>query len=248
MKKLLSLLFVFLILIGFFAFLNLKNPPNQIQKKIQGVVVPHHGLAKDLLTNTFERLKSNSNPKYIVIYGTNHYYPVSETYTTTQDVKSLYKLTNVIADDKKVDGDHSIGTIIPYLKNYFPDAKVVPILVSARYKSIEELNTDAKIFTQAFGSENTLYIASVDFAHDVSLSEGLANNIKSIDAIKNFDYQEILKFRDDHMDSPTAISTLLMSMQNIKADNWETWYSSHGGLILGSPDAKGTSYVAGIFF
>lgn len=220
---------------------------NTPASEIRGVIIPHHDLAAPLLDESFKRLKEIISPGTIVIYGTNHYFPVSETFTTTQEVKNIYNLNNVLADDGRIAGDHSIQTAVPYIRSYFPNATIIPILVSTRYGSMEELRKAAENFASTFGSSGTLYIASVDFAHNVSLEVGLKNNSESIASIKGFNYGEILSYHDEHMDSPVAITTLLLTMQSLGADKWETWYSSHGALISGNFYSEGTSYVIGTF-
>jgi AmmeMemoRadiSam system protein B len=248
MKKL--LLFLFLVVLASFAVfwrLENKHQPKNAALKIQGVILPHHTLAKDILNNSFIKLKEKINPDTIVIYGTNHYFPVSETYTTTSKIKDEYSLDNILANDARVSGDHSIQTILLYIYQYFPNSKVIPILVSTKYKDIDDLNNNVKKFINAFGSQKTLYIASVDFAHNVSLEEGLNKNKESINNISNFNYGEILNYQDDHLDSPIAITTFLLTMKDLNATSWQLWYSSHGALITNLLNSEGTSYVVGAF-
>lgn len=248
MRKLFLFLFT-VVLIFFTAFRLFGNRHQQRDTsiKIQGVILPHHALAKDILNNGFIRLKKNIDPDTVVIYGTNHYFPVSETYTTTTKIKNEYNLDNVLASDSKIKGDHSIQTILPYISQYFPNSKVVPILVSTKYQDINDLNNNVKKFINAFGSQKTLYVASVDFAHNVSLEEGLNKNKESINNISSFNYGEILNYHDDHLDSPIAVTTLLLTMEDLNARSWQLWYSSHGALITNVLDLKGTSYLVGSF-
>lgn len=248
MKKLLIPLSI-LVLIFFVAFrlFWIKQQSKKEQLNIQGIILPHHALAKDILNNSFIRLKENISPDIVVIYGANHYFPVSETYTTTTKIKNEYNLDNVLANDSRIKGDHSIQTILPYVSQYFPNSKIIPILVSTRYQNVGELNNSAKKFINAFGGQKTLYIASVDFAHNVSLDEGLNKNKESISNISSFNFGEILNYHDDHVDSPVAITTLLLTMENLKAKSWQLWYSSHGALITNVLDLEGTSYVVGSF-
>jgi hypothetical protein len=65
--------------------------------------------------------------------------------------------------------------------------------------------------------------------------------------MSSFDYQKVLDYHDDHMDSPVAISVLMKTMESLNAKTWETWTSSHGGLITNTPTLNGTSYVVGVF-
>ena len=247
MKK--FFLFLFLILSFVILFVLFENIHQQkpAKLKIQGVIFPHHALAKEILNNSFKTLKENIDPDVIVIYGTNHYFPISDTYTTTTEIKNEFNLDNILADDTRIKGDHSIQTILPYINQYFSNVKIIPIIVSTKYQSIEDLNNNIRKFINVFGYEKTLYIASVDFAHNVSLEEGLNKNKESINSISNFNYGEILGYHDDHLDSPLAITTLLLTMQDLGVTSWQLWYSSHGALITNSLDLKSTSYVVGSF-
>ncbi len=224
-----------------------RNQQKTTRSKIQGIVLPHHGLAKEILNNSFQMLKESVSPETIVIYGTNHYFPLSDTYTTTTEIRDEFKLDGILADNSRIKSDHSIQTILPYLKQYFPSSKVVPIIVSTKYQSVEDLDNMTRMFVKLFGSQETLYIASVDFAHNVSLEEGLNKNKESVESISKLNYPEILGYHDDHMDSPVAVTTLLLTMKNLAATSWQLQYSSHGALITNSLDLQGTSYVVGTF-
>jgi len=247
MKKFFLFLFVILFFVILFVLFENMHQQKPTKLKIQGVILPHHTLAKEILNNSFKTLKENISPDVIVIYGTNHYFPISDTYTTTTEIKNEFNLDNVLADNTRIEKDHSIQTILTYINQYFTNVRVIPIIVSARYQNIEDLNKNVRKFINVFGYEKTLYIASVDFAHNVSLEEGLNKNKESINSISNFNYGEILRYNDDHLDSPLAMITFLLTMQGLGATSWQLWYSSHGALITNLLDLESTSYVVGSF-
>jgi AmmeMemoRadiSam system protein B len=224
------------------------KPEVIITPEIKGLILPHHDLAKELFHLSLEKLKLTTQPQTIVVFGTNHYFPTSQTYTTTTAIHNEFQLgSDVLADDARIEKEHSIQTVSPYIKEYFPNTTIIPIIISARYENVEYIQKSVAQFVSLFDGPNTLYIASVDFAHNVSLSQGMAKNQESIQSIENFNISEILQYQDDHLDSPLAITTLLVTMQQIGASHWETWYSSHGALITQTPDLNGTSYVIGAF-
>ena len=228
------------IVLSFFS-LFIKEP----QTNIKGVILPHHELAQELFHTSFERLQKVVDPSTIVIYGTNHYYPEGMTFTTTTDIAEKYQIPNTLADDERIGKEHSIQTLVPYLTKYFSKSKIIPIIISSTY-DLEDLKTKTAYLTNKL-PQDTLYISSVDFSHNKTTSEGLLKNDESIKAISTFDYKTILDFKDDHIDSPVAITTLLLTMEKLNAKTWETWYTSHGGLLLNKPDLQGTSYVIGVF-
>lgn len=215
------------------------------EAKIKGIILPHHDLAKEIFHTSLTRLKESQVPSTIVIYGTNHYFPESQTFTTTQEIQSKYNLDNVLVDNERIKKEHSIQTLTPYLNEYFPNVNIIPIIVSSRYE-MSELDSMSKTLIKIL-PEDTLYIASVDFSHNSTVESGLEKNKESIEAISKFDYQKVLDYHDDHIDSPVAISVFMKTMENLNAKTWETWISSHGGLITNSPTLNGTSYLVGAF-
>lgn len=227
----------------FFSIISLFTEP--IEANIKGIILPHHDLAKEIFHVSLSRLKEAQLPSTVVIYGTNHYFPESQTFTTTQIVKSKYNLDNVLVDDDRVKKEHSIQTVTPYLNEYFPNINIIPIIVSSRYE-MNELDDMSKNLIKIL-PKDTLYVASVDFSHNSTVQVGLEKNKESIDAISKFEYQKVLDYHDDHVDSPVAISLFMKTMENSEARIWETWISSHGGIITNTPVLNGTSYVVGVF-
>jgi AmmeMemoRadiSam system protein B len=121
----------------------------------------------------------------------------------------------------------------------------VPILFSPFYTP-EKLVGLAEFLSEHM-PKKTLFVASVDFSHQNLYSKAMENNLESIEAISQFDFQKVQAFDDNHMDSPAAMATLLHIMQERKTTNWETWESLHGAEILDHPQLQGTSYVVGVF-
>ncbi len=227
----------------FFSIISIFTGPTE--QKISGIILPHHDLAKEIFHTSLEKLSKSQTPSTVVIYGTNHYYPAGPTFTTTKDISKNYNLENVYIDDERIKKEHSIQTVVPYIKQYFPDAKIIPIIISSSY-DMDKLSSMSKFLIKSL-PEDTLYVASVDFSHNSTIESGLSKNNESIDAISNFNYQKILSYDDTHMDSPVAISIFMLTMENLNTKKWETWSSNHGGLITNTPNLNGTSYVVGVF-
>ncbi len=228
---------IFLSIISFFSGSN--------DLRVRGIILPHHDLAKPIFHESLSKFKKEDIPSTIVLYGTNHYFPVGPTFTTTKEVKDRHKLDEVFVDDDMISKEHSIQTPSPYLKEYFPDVEIIPIIIGTEY-DFYKIDTLSKYLIGVL-PKDTLYIASVDFSHNSTVLGGLSKNNESVDAIANFNYQKILSYQDDHMDSPVAIVTFMKTMENLNAKTWETWISSHGGLITNNPLLNGTSYVVGAF-
>lgn len=244
---------ILLLFLGALLLIWFKFKPNNINKKpgktpiIKGIIMPHHDLATELFEKNFLKLKLEIKPKTIVILGTNHFKPISPTFTTTNEIKKKLQMEIFMTNDDLIDQDHSIQVVSSYINKYFPGVSIVPILVSSRYESISQIDNFVSLLINKFDKNETVYLASVDFAHEVSLEEGINNNTDSIKNMSGFNYNNILKYDDKNIDSPIAITTLLLAMEKLGAKKWETWESSHGALIVKNIDTNSTSYVMGVF-
>lgn len=227
-----------------------------VESEIVGLVIPHHDLADDLIINAIERSRKDPGYEKIVIIGPNHYFPNSYFITTAESLRD-YSIDSeyirglnsnydfVAFNGQMLENEHSVGIPIMYLKEAYPKAEFIPLIVSHHYneKIMEELSNS---LSGEF-SENTLFVLAVDFAHNVGFIEAMENNDESIKSISNFDYESILTYDDKYMDSPLSTILFLKIMERLGANNWKILDSSHGSIILGIPDFQGTSYVTGVY-
>ena len=226
-----------------------------VVQQVSGIILPHHNLAEELIFSSLEKIKTEPY-EYIVIFGPNHFVPESPTFVSADQIEHYPLATNIIGKMREtfpdvevsnslVEKEHSIMLHLPSLQTYFPHAKIIPLVISPRYQR-QDLREKIN-FLDATLPKNTLYIASVDFSHNMMLLEAMEKNEESIKVLQNFDYQTLLGFQDDHTDSPVSLALLLMAMEQKKATHWETWVSSHGALLTGDQTIQGTSYVIGVF-
>jgi len=225
------------------------------ERVVRGLVLPHHQIAKELIIDSLEKIKGQ-NYSYVVIIGPNHFQPEVNSIVTAKNVSGysfesnvmkllLERYKDILISDDVVKAEHSIMLHLPYIKNYFPEAKIIPLIVSP-YSSKNDLY-EKILFLASILPPKTLFIASVDFAHNLTFQPALSNNEVSIKAIESFDFETIKRFNDSYMDSPASILMLLKAMEAVGARSWETWYSSHSALIEDDPTIQGTSYVIGVF-
>ena len=224
-------------------------------QSVSGLILPHHKLAEELILSSLEKIK-NESYEYIVLIGPNHFVPESPTFVTADQIENFSLATDVIKKIRKnfpdveinnplVEKEHSIMLHLPYLQTYYPDAKILPLVISPRYQR-QDLKEKIHFLTATL-PKKTLYIASVDFSHNMMLLEAMKKNDESIKVLQAFDYQTLSSFQDDHTDSPVSLTLLLVAMEQKKSTHWETWVSSHGALLTGDQTVQGTSYVIGAF-
>lgn len=234
----------------------LSKSSSEVQKKTtKGLVVPHHQLATQLIDEAWQQV-TDINPEHIVILGPNHWQPDKYHLITTAQLENLplaiddiQKLTselNFLVDDPQlIAEEHSISIQIPFIKKYFPDAQIIPLVISRFYEPSEIEQTVQAL--NRYLPEQTLYVISVDFAHNLQSTAALENNQQTIKAIADFDYQQIINLGDDHIDAAMAMVYFLKIMESKEATNWQTITSSHGSLLTGDESAQSTSYVTGYF-
>lgn len=227
---------------------------NSQPKVIKGLIIPHHDLAKEYIISSLEKISQNQKFSQIVVIGPNHFqsdttqfvsaasvlnYPISEYVNKLEETEGISLQTDTIQKE------HSITIPLSYLHQYFPEAKFIPLITPPFFDQSKILKISQ--FLKKNLPSDTLYVASVDFSHGKMLLEAMEKNNETEEAIRNFDYQKIYQFQDDHLDSPSSVGLLLNLMSGIDATNWELWFNSHGALIENKYDLQGTSYLIGVF-
>jgi len=132
--------------------------------------------------------------------------------------KQLKMLGFVGEDEKNIAAEHGISVHLPFIKQYFPEARIVPLAFSTRLRTFEsfELAQRVKMILQ---NQNTFLIASLDFSHYLPLAAAQVKDAETMAAMKNFDYDKIASFGSDNVDSPQALITFLRAMELADAKN-----------------------------
>jgi AmmeMemoRadiSam system protein B len=167
-------------------------------------IASHHLLAHEYLDAWFSRLAEMRKPRRFYILSPDHYGISTEPYALTtgswesgfgavesdkNKVKELAKLLEVDLDTRVFRYEHGVSTLMPYIKKYFPDAKVVVIAyesegpvnipVSRRLAQALESDFDKK------GKEENFLLISADFSHHADLEETSRRDNFSEQYLKN---------------------------------------------------------------
>lgn len=191
-----------------------------------GGIVPHHLYVRDIIGNFFNNIKSDGIDNVFVL-GPNH----------------LELGESKITFDPKFD-DQSISALVPYIKNNFPTAKIVPIVLK-REMSLVECRELATQLSNIQG--HNLIIASIDFSHYLPSNKAEENDIESLAMIKNKDYESILKLNSDFMDSPPSLVTSLLYFEKKGMTEIRILDNTNSGR-RGNPYAPTTSYFSAIVY
>ena len=234
-----------------------KEDGKTVYKKVYGGVIPHHLLASELIADFFALLPKDSET--VILLGPNHFeegkfavltsdyawetpFGVIDADWGTVDVLKQDKLAQI--DNEVVSQEHAIVGILPFLKYYLPETKVVPLIFSRRFSEGESRRL-AKRLADLPGKK--LILSSLDFSHYLSFDEAEIKDRETQKAMKEFNYSEIFAFQNDHLDSPPALAVLLMTMEEIKQKNFQILEHANSSRFSQEVRAPMTSYFTLVF-
>lgn len=191
------------------------EPSNE---RLTGIIVPHHLLADRLVALGF-RAASAFRYKRVVILTPDHFRRAETLFATSgrgyetelgpvaadQDaVSTLLASEGLIEDSCLFDREHGVRALLPFIRHYFPEAKVVPVAMSIRSKRgdwdrlIEAL--------RPILDNDTLVVESTDFSHYLpqAIARGLDQQTLNVIAAGNLDQVAALT-QPDHADSVGAL-------------------------------------------
>jgi len=228
------------------------------QETVYAGVVSHHLLAKEKIAQFYSKISSDKI-ETIFLLSPDHYNHFFEpgilAYTSKAPWNTPYG--ELQADKDTIDGlldseivnskssamglEHGIYTQIPFIKKFFPNAKIVPLVLnsSLQYGDFSQLGSELK----NLGQENTLLIVSSDFSHDATPDQAAQNDAKSIDELKNISPADIKNITSDCKQCVAVMQTYLAG-KDLK-------FNATGSLnsfdISGADPESVTSYVFGYY-
>jgi MEMO1 family protein len=197
---------------------------------VRAVIVPHHLLAGGIAAEML-KIASGRSIGTIAIIGPNHKNAggrkvlasgadfetvFGKAESDFQLAKSLNKFFGQEASDESFGNEHSIGAVVPYVKYYFPRAKILPVILSsnAGEKEAEKLAGWLKRNLP----EDSLVVLSADFSHYLNKIRASASDKISEEQIKNPNIKKIIQFNNDFIDTPAGLATMALYVRtnNIK--------------------------------
>ena len=131
------------------------------------------------------------------------------------------------ADDEMIQHDHSASTHIPFIKRYFPDAKVVCLLVSPKEpRNISERLADA--LYELSEMKNCFFAFSIDFSHYLDPDEADKHDKETLEAVLSGSTDRIARFTNANVDTPYCLNAFVrlsafLGAAPVKADNSNTF-------------------------
>ena len=227
---------------------------------MSGGIIPHHLLAGHLIDDFFRSL-SIQNPTTIILLGPNHdekgdFKVLTSLINWETDfgvvnpsrelIQKFIKLNFVRVDEEVVTNEHSISGIVPFIKNYLPESKIFPLVLSASM-SREEIEFLARNLSDVIDKE-TVVVVAVDFSHGLKVNDAYGNDSETLEMIKEFNYPELLPLGNEYLDSPPAIALLLAIMEERGHIDLEILAHTSSAELYGNTFAETTSYFSIAFY
>jgi len=226
-------------------------------QKIQAkaVIVSHHLLARDLIGDTLGRMANDYQT--IIVIGPNHFnLGLNHLQTTNYSFKTKFgnlKPNQEIIDelveekiasihDENFNNEHSICSLVSFVKIYFPYAKIVPITLKGN-APLQETKKLASFLAQNC-NQKCLIIASLDFSHDVSPHQAKSNDQQSAQILKNLEQENLEKVV---CDSIPTLQALMGYLKKKGVANGEIVHHSDSNQLTQQDLPTVTSYLTIIY-
>src|SRR3990172_11618039 len=118
------------------------------------------------------------------------------------------------------------------------------------YTTLFRSPAEARRLGEALASrwdEGTVFVASVDFSHDLVESQAERNDTLTLEALRWGDAATLFTLDNRYLDSPPAIATLMAAMTGLGADHFVLLENTNSGALLNDQLAPTTSYVLGYY-
>jgi AmmeMemoRadiSam system protein B len=154
---------------------------DDLPDKLFGGIVPHAGwrFSGDVALKTFAAIATRTRPATIVIFGAAHrrtrsvatlfahgawQTPLGEVAIDERFAERLLGASNAVADEPFAhEAEHSIEVQVPFMQHFFPNAKLVPIMMMPHPQAVDIGTAAARI--AADSDTLTVVIGSTDLTH-----------------------------------------------------------------------------------
>ena len=228
-------------------------------ERICGGIVTHHFLASGLMVRFFAELSRRATPETIILLGPNHFHqglagisvsslpwktPFGVLSANREVAREISSAVQIPEDPEAFSGEHSVGVLIPFLKYYFPQSRVVPILI--------DVNADAKrlralrnVLEAQAKDKKTLLLLSTDFSHDSVLTVADARDQEARKVVTSMDASKTAALNTD---CRKGLWVLFQAAKGAGCQFAQILEHSNSALLLGRPQQPDvTSYFTALF-
>ena len=177
---------------------------NELEIDIKALIVPHAGyIYSGFTANLAYNIASKQNFENIIVIGPSHRHylqgasvaikkeyetPLGNIEINLELVSKLKNKFDFLCFDEDAHFEHSTETQAPFIKNYFPNAKIIEIVYGKlEYKKLSNL------INELLEKENNLIVISSDLSHFYDLEKANYLDKICIDSIKENNIEKLDK-------------------------------------------------------
>jgi AmmeMemoRadiSam system protein B len=243
----------------FLAAIEAERPQRAPEIKVTGIAIPHHLLAADLIARGFWAASGNRYDR-VVLLSPDHFSKSRRAFATTR--RDIETVLGTIRTDQAVAGallseaqlfddsdlfkqEHGVAALLPFVKHFFPDASIVPIVVS--YGSTRADWNAAVAVLRTFLGPTTLVVQSTDYSHYLTHAVALQRDQETLNVIAANDVGAVVRLaQPDHLDSKGS-QYVQMRLQAEVYKARGTVIASRSSAEYGANGDRTTSYVVTIY-
>lgn len=192
-----------------------------VDGEIMCATVPHHLLAGRLIAGLFRTAEATRpDVDTVIIVATMHEPKNEPLYTTLlgwntpfgsiaagrEISEGFISELGAKENDNMLEKDHSASSIIPFVKYYYPEAKVSCLLVAENAdRDIPERLS--QLIAEKMDTKSCLTIFSIDFSHYLDIVRAKKHDEETLAAVMNSDYDTIASMTNSNVDSAPCLES-----------------------------------------
>jgi AmmeMemoRadiSam system protein B len=229
--------------------------PGAGEGEFVAAVIPHHLVAGRLAAGLFAFLRARP-PDVVVVVGPDHFRrgPAVGTgfgswRTAWGEVGAADELVGDLlaaglASDawQALDGEHSVGAVMPFIKRYLPQAEVVALTL--RRETGREEAADLGRFVRDWAVEKgrrVFVVASVDFSHYLPLAQAEVMDSVTLAALERADWDALYGMGPSNLDSPGALTVAFAFAGSLEKTRFRVIDHTNSAVLLGQPNLSQTT-------
>ena len=223
-----------------------------------GISVPHHLLAADLIARGFWAAHGNQFERVIILSPVHFDKSQRRLATTLKDFDTVFGIlpndilgstalltrSSLFEQSDLFDKEHGIQALLPFVRWFFPHAKLIPIAVPATASRSDWDNAARAI--QELVTQKTLLIQSTDFSHYLRREVAIQRDQETLNIIAAADRGALTGLlHPDHLDFK-GCQYIQMSVQAALSSNAVVVANRNSAEYV-TDAGKTTSYIVEVF-
>jgi len=234
--------------------------PVQLMPGARGLLLPHDWVGGAFITTSLRDLAASRKVTRVILIGPNHTNagggavltsdlpwetPFGRAEADQGAVTALAASGLVRLEPDVLTYEHSVAGIVPAVRRYLPEAKVIPLVLRGGLTA-SEVSRLADALAPLM-DDGTVLVAAVDFSHGLPASDARQRDSETLALLRASDWTPLLRWGNEHLDSPASVAVLMETMGRLGATRFELRGNSNSGEVSGDLTSPVTSYVVGYF-